>query len=156
MSKQNDEPDSIELNNNANETTKQTAYISTSLHDFYPTNTSSSKTTNNNHSSTTSDTYHHHNQTKNNIINDTISTTTTHNETNWAQNSKDNVAYGDSIDHKDEGVMRIYYQNLHGIKKSNTWHDLKHSVPILHTWGVDIMGFSETNVDWNSKEENTV
>ena len=156
MSNLNEETDSIALNNDAAENTTQISYISTSLHDFYHTNISSTENINNNHSSPTSTIHHPQNQIPNNIINDHNSPTNTHTETNWEQNSKDNVAYGDSIEHKAEGVMRIYYQNLHGIKKSNTWHDLKYSVPILHTWGVDIMGFSETNVNWNSKEENAI
>lgn len=52
--------------------------------------------------------------------------------------------------------MRIYYQNIHGIKKSNTWHDFQNSVQVLHKWGVDIMAYSETNLRWRQDDSNNI
>lgn len=107
MSKQADTHDSLptisnqqyisdcnEYNDNANGCKQQTtlitqtekSYISTNLHHYYTTQQNTS----------------------------TIELDT--NQDNWERNSRDNVAYGDSIENKGESVLRIYYQNIHGIK----------------------------------------
>lgn len=81
---------------------------------------------------------------------------TTNSEDNWTKNSKDNVAYGDNIERKQDGTLRIYYQNIHGIKKSNTWHDYQYSLTILKKWKVDIMAYSETNINWRDDDRQNI
>ena len=42
------------------------------------------------------------------------------------------------------------------LEKLNTWHDFQNSNTILHDGGDDIMGSSETNINWIPSDENTV
>lgn len=178
-----DKPDSNDTSDIiVNETSNQPTYITTSLQDYYshspsfnlPPTTTQSKSqqqqqlqhtndtqlsiTNTNQTTLTSDRdtniQHNKEQQNNNIIHNN-NTTTLFNDTfnNWETNSRDNVAYGDSINIKNDGILRIYYQNIHGIKKSNTWHDFQYSIPILHKWNVDIMAYSETNIQWREDDK---
>ena len=45
--------------------------------------------------------------------------------------------------------MRIYFQNINGIKSYQNWHKWCDSLTEIHRNKVDIIGFAETNVNWN-------
>lgn len=108
---------SIDPSINTNDNTAQPAYISTSIHDFYhPRSHSELSQLNNTFSHITVDNNTSHHIINNNIINNNITSSYNKNDNNWDRNFKDNVAYGDSIEYKEDDVIRIYYQNLHGIK----------------------------------------
>lgn len=133
-------PDTQDVNINTSINIIQpTNYIHTNISEFYPQQILVQQSGQNNNIPLTN--------------NDTFNTPL---QTNQQYNNKDNIAYGDSIEKKQNNTIRFYYQNLHGIKKANTWHDLQHSIPTLQEWDVDIMGYSETNIQWKPHDKQCI
>ena len=56
--------------------------------------------------------------------------------------------YGDKLDKKEEGHIRIAFQNINGIKgKINALHEL---LTKIEEKDIDILGIAETNISWTN------
>jgi hypothetical protein len=63
--------------------------------------------------------------------------------------SSENMEWGDSFDEQcEKGVVRIYFQNLNGIKKADDYKDAHEIAFALSKNQVQIAGFAETLLDW--------
>ena len=60
-----------------------------------------------------------------------------------------NEPWGDNIERKSFHSIRLYFQNVHGLKPSANWYKWCDALSALHKHRVDIIGFAETNVNWN-------
>ena len=60
-----------------------------------------------------------------------------------------NDAWDDSIEQKCSHSIRLYFENVHGLKPSANWNKWCDMLSALRTHQVDIIGFAETNVNWN-------
>ena len=60
----------------------------------------------------------------------------------------ENAHWGNELGDKDNQLIRIYYQNIHGIMPENKWHKWEHSVVDMHNKHIDVCCFSETNIKW--------
>eukprot|EP00957_Ditylum_brightwellii_P048278 3663969-Ditylum_brightwellii.AAC.1 len=60
---------------------------------------------------------------------------------------------GDEIGPKDDKTIRIYFQNIQGIKligsKPGDWIDFQDKIKDMDDLAVDIMAWAETNVMWS-------
>jgi hypothetical protein len=62
--------------------------------------------------------------------------------------SKENSLFGDLINTpKNEGDIRIFFQNVNSIWKFRRWDTLKEASQLLKRLNVDIVGFAETNLN---------
>ena len=69
------------------------------------------------------------------------------------QNIQSNIPWGDDIiDDKEDDSIRIYYHNVNGIYTNNDSAKASEIAMALAHKHVDIMGFSETNADWNQSK----
>lgn len=80
---------------------------------------------------------------------------------NRARNLKENIPFGDNMQIKDKQTTRFYFQNIRGARKLGTWNDWNVSMEYLNRHEVDIIGFAETNINWqenhlNSAQYNTL
>lgn len=55
---------------------------------------------------------------------------------------------GDSMPEKPPNVMRLYSQNVNGISLSNMEEDFHHMMDLMSVRMVDVIGWSETNIEW--------
>ena len=55
---------------------------------------------------------------------------------------------GDSIGRKAKTDIRIYTQNINGIKTDDMSNDLHNKIQVMTDRQVDIFGWSETNLEW--------
>ena len=60
-----------------------------------------------------------------------------------------NEDWGDMMETKQQNCLRIYYQNINGLKYNESWDKCKQTIDMLHTNEIDIAGFTETNINWN-------
>jgi hypothetical protein len=71
--------------------------------------------------------------------------------------TKENHQFGDLIStHKLERNVRIYFQNVNSIYKFRSWNTLQEAISSLKQYEVDIIGFADTNVNWNLRLKNQV
>jgi hypothetical protein len=52
---------------------------------------------------------------------------------------------------KQTSSFRIFYQNVNGIYKGNSWTDWKAMANQAQLRQIDVIGFTETNIKWNPK-----
>ncbi len=62
---------------------------------------------------------------------------------------KKNKRFGDNLLLKEENSLRLYYQNINGIKASEFNIYWQTAMRVMKDRQMEIAGFSETNVDWN-------
>lgn len=55
---------------------------------------------------------------------------------------------GDPIGRKAKTDIRIYTQNINGIKTDDMSNDLHNKIQVMTDRQVDIFGWSETNLEW--------
>ena len=59
--------------------------------------------------------------------------------------------YGDKLDKKEEGHIRIAFQNINGIKgKINASHEV---LTKIEEKEIDILGIAETNINWTDVKQ---
>ena len=56
---------------------------------------------------------------------------------------------GDVMQDKPEGVIQIYSQNINGISTKETEEDFQERLLYMRDRKVDVIGWSETNIEWN-------
>ena len=59
---------------------------------------------------------------------------------------KENLPWGNELGDKNNQLIRIYYQNIHGIMPENKWHKWEHSVVDMHNKLIDVCCFAKTNI----------
>lgn len=52
---------------------------------------------------------------------------------------------------KDDGIIRIAFQNAHGIKLTHGLQ-LSDEIDVIDSWNIDIMGLAETNRPWTTQQ----
>ena len=57
--------------------------------------------------------------------------------------------YGDKMEPKEDNIIRIYSQNINGISVDTIQENLTKNLDVMLDRQVDIMGWAETNVEWN-------
>lgn len=62
--------------------------------------------------------------------------------------------YGDQIERKTEKIVRLCLQNINGIQVGNMEEDFKDKLQTMMERQVDIIGWAETNLEWNSYKVN--
>jgi hypothetical protein len=62
-----------------------------------------------------------------------------------------NYPFGDLMTQKQNNTIRIYYKNINGISTYNSWNTWDNACKTIHESSIDILGTSETNVNWNEK-----
>jgi hypothetical protein len=67
---------------------------------------------------------------------------------------KDNYPFGDILQKKEKNTIRLFFRNINGIFKANSWTPLHTSCQQLITAEVDIVGFAETNIKWDIRRHN--
>jgi hypothetical protein len=64
--------------------------------------------------------------------------------------TKHNNPFGDLITSpKTPNSVRIFFQNVNGMHKGKSWHELASFSKKINTLGVDLFGAAETNIKWN-------
>jgi hypothetical protein len=58
---------------------------------------------------------------------------------------KENIPFGNIMQLKNKSSFRIYYQNVNGIYKGNSWADWKAMANQAQILQIDVIGFTETN-----------
>jgi hypothetical protein len=67
-------------------------------------------------------------------------------------NQKDNYPFGDIMNEiKQPNSIRVFYKNANGIRSYNSWDTWDNACNSIHKLSVDIIGISETNINWNEK-----
>jgi hypothetical protein len=72
---------------------------------------------------------------------------------NMTQNYRENIEFGDTMKIKEANTIRLYFQNIRGCKKNNSWKDWQYATKYLHDNQVDIIGYAETNLFWDAKSK---
>ena len=65
---------------------------------------------------------------------------------------RDNLPFGDPLTtNKPRDTIRLFLKNINGIKNYNSWAAFDNACEYLHSLNVDIIGITETNINWNEK-----
>ena len=84
-----------------------------------------------------------------NDFHESITTTNNKQTANMTNNYRENIEFGDTMRVKEANTTRIYFQNIRGCKKNNSWKDWQHATQYLYDNQVDIIGYAETNIYWD-------
>ena len=60
-----------------------------------------------------------------------------------------NEYWGDKMDTKPTGTLRVYYQNIHGLFHNNSWDKCKQIIDMINKNEINVAGFTETNLKLN-------
>jgi hypothetical protein len=67
---------------------------------------------------------------------------------------KRNIPFGDLITTpKQKGSIRFFFNNINGIYKAKTWEPLQRMGKTMANLSIDIIGYAETNLKWNTRYE---
>jgi hypothetical protein len=63
----------------------------------------------------------------------------------------DNYPFGDLMNKKQNSTVRIYYKNINGVSTYNSWNTWDQACKTTNELSIDIVGYTETNINWNEK-----
>jgi hypothetical protein len=63
----------------------------------------------------------------------------------------DNYPFGDLINKKANSTVPIYYKNINGANTYNSWNTWDQAFKTTNELEIDIVGYTETNINWNEK-----
>lgn len=84
--------------------------------------------------------------------NDTMPIIPAKNHSNRIHRKYNIDAAGDNIGPKENGELRIAFQNIHGALDLQGW-DIPSEIEVLEELDINIMGMAETNKPWSSKQK---
>ena len=54
---------------------------------------------------------------------------------------------------KEENRIRVYFQNINGIRKTNMWDNFQFTLEKIKEYNIDVFAFVETNIPWTPKNK---